>query len=131
MATRLLTRSILRPKVVDLGLHLFHATASRDSDILLRVEVVQTQPPLFSLTCQVRSWPATTVTWKRDSTAIEGGVTTSVTESSYFNVLNVTEEGVYTCEVFNEATVPNTRESGQLYATSMLEQRIRTHYVVY
>jgi hypothetical protein len=94
--------------------------ASRDSDILLRVEVVQTQPPLFSLTCQVRSWPATTVTWKRDSTAIEGGVTTSVTESSYFNVLNVTEEGVYTCEVFNEATVPNTRESGRLYATTPL-----------
>jgi hypothetical protein len=43
-----------------------------------------------------------------------------VTESSYFNVLNVTEEGVYTCEVFNEATVPNTRESGRLYATTPL-----------
>ena len=84
--------------------------------------VIRTQPPLFSLTCQAYLWPATSITWKRDAVDIEGGVITSVTKSSYFNVLNVTEEGVYTCEVFSEAIEPNRTESGQSFVTSMLEQ---------
>ena len=52
---------------------------------------------------------------------INGGVTTSVTRYDYFNMLNVTEEGVYSCEVFTSSTLGDTRETRTINVTSMLE----------
>lgn len=53
---------------------------------------------------------------------IDGGVTTSVTRSDYFNVLNVTEEGVYSCEVLTiSSTNDELVETQTLNVTSMLQ----------
>ena len=101
----------------------FHVTVG-DGYVSLRVKVLQTQPPLFSLVCRAAFWPATTVTWRKDSVVIEGGVTTSVTRLEYLNVLNITEEGVYSCEVFTASTFRNTTVTQTLNVTSMLQQHI-------
>ena len=57
---------------------------------------------------------------------IDGGVTTSVTRSDYFNVLNVTEEGVYSCEVLtisstNDTLVETGTQTRTLNVTSMFQ----------
>ena len=113
---------------IDLELHFlictsFHVTAA-DYYVSLSVEVLSTQPPSFSLICRAAFWPATTVTWRKDSVVIEGGVTTSVTRLEYLNVLNITEEGVYSCEVFTASTYRNTTVTQTRNVTSMLQQHI-------
>jgi hypothetical protein len=65
----------------------------------------ETQPPVYSLICLTSFVPATSVTWRRGSEVIEGGVTTSITKQNYFNVLNVTEEDVYSCEMVAVTTI--------------------------
>ena len=89
--------------------------------VSLRLRVLPTRPPLYTLICRTASSPATTVTWRRDSEVIEGGTTVSVTRLNYFNELNVTEEGVYSCEVFTRSTFRDTNEIRTLNVTSTLQ----------
>jgi hypothetical protein len=72
--------------------------------VSLTLRVHMTEPPVYSLICRGRHWPATSVTWKRGSEVIEGGVTTSITRTEYLNELNVTEEAVYSCEASSRTT---------------------------
>ena len=90
-------------------------------DITLLLRILQNQPPLYSLTCHSSFWPSTIVTWRRDSRVIEGGVTTSVTRFGYSNVLNTTEEGVYSCDIRSISTSVFGDERGRktINVTSM------------
>ena len=96
----------------------FHHTAQMSS-VSLSLRILQIQPPLYSLVCRTSNSPATTVTWRRDSERVDNAVTTAVTRRDYVNVLNVAEEGVYSCEVL---TLRNTRETRTINVTSMFEE---------
>ena len=89
--------------------------------VSLFLRILQNQPPLYSLTCHSSFWPSTFVTWRRDSHRIEGGVTTSVTRFGYSNVLNTTEEGVYSCDIYSISTSVFRDERGRktINVTSM------------
>ena len=85
--------------------------------VSLSLRTLQTQPPLYNLVCRVFA-PATVVTWRRDSEVVEGGVTTSVKRREYRNELNVTEEGVYNCDVLAVGNVRNSRDNKTINVTS-------------
>ena len=95
----------------------FHHTA--EMRISLSLRILQIQLPLYSLVCRTSNSPATIVTWRRDSERVDSAVTTAVTRRDYVNVLNVAEEGVYSCEVL---TLRNTRETRTINVTSMFEE---------
>ncbi len=67
--------------------------------------------PVFTLTCLYTGDPATTVTWKRDGTAVTedsnhimSHTLVGQSGSNYTNTLTVTgsEDGLYTCTVTND-----------------------------
>ena len=61
-------------------------------------------PDLRTLTCISTGGPATTVTWTRDSTTVTEGTETVLNDpvtANYTHTLNITTEGVYTCNVTN------------------------------
>ena len=98
----------------------FHHTA--EMRISLSLRILQIQLPLYSLVCRTSNSPATIVTWRRDSERVDSAMTTAVTRRDYVNVLNVAEEGVYSCEVFTSSTLRNTRETRTVNVTSMFEE---------
>jgi hypothetical protein len=83
----------------------------------LQIEVHNTQPLQFTLTCVSTGGPAAYVSWMRGSEDIEGGMTILEDYRLYKHTLNGTEEGIYTCTVSNDtpdtatATLNVTRPS--------------------
>jgi hypothetical protein len=68
----------------------------------LQIEVHNTQPLQFTLTCVSTGGPAAYVSWMRGSEDIEGGMTILEDYRLYKHTLNGTEEGIYTCTVSND-----------------------------
>ena len=82
----------------------------------LQIEVHNTKPLQFTLTCVSTGGPAAYVSWMRGSEDIEGGMTILDDYRLYKHTLNGTEEGIYTCTVSNDT--PDTA-TATLNVTSM------------
>ena len=66
-------------------------------------EVLNMHPLQFAVICTSSGGIPANVTWMRDSTVIEGGVTVLTDDfRGYRHILNATEEGIYTCIVSND-----------------------------
>ena len=70
---------------------------------------VQSMEPLrFTLSCESTGGFPASVVWMKDSTVIEGGITTLRSDlRTYTHSLNASEEGFYTCIVSNDVDSAN------------------------
>ena len=90
-----------------------------DLSAYLSIDVHNTHPLQFTLTCTFDGGVATYVTWMKDSQEVYGGVTVLDQESfRYKHILNATEEGMYNCTISNDR--PDTATSATLNVKGMM-----------
>ena len=90
-----------------------------DLSAYLRVDVHNTHPLQFTLTCTFGGGVATHVTWMKDSKEVDGGVTVLDQDNlRYKHILNATEEGMYNCTASNDR--PDTATSAALNVKGMM-----------